>query len=393
MTQYQDAYAGEFYQDRPNYNINTLINAVYTKPAKFVPSAQITRVVQFPDVSFYQGEINYSIMCMQTEAIILRAGQNLWDDDQFERNYLEARKCNKKIGVYWFYDDRIDPARQAVTLVNLLLGKTFEMEVFIDWENSYGGQFGSLQNVVAMMQLVEDAINKGVVIAKDVGMYTGYYWFRGHSNAVANAGQYNYLKNKPLWLAWYTNNPEDVLIPAPWTHLTIWQFGTPVVDWGQETREIDMNFFNGTRQEFEDHYGEVIGEPPMADHVILKSNTTANRTIRRPTSYPTIPHIMGGFLSSLLAGDELITEPTSFYEYTSPVRYTPPGSTSIYEAFAGDKWWKIKVVVSGAEQEGWIAEIHKGVRYLDVEVVQDTPTPTNILEVYVNGNLEYRKEF
>lgn len=367
QSQPQEAYAGQFYQDSPSLNLHTLVNYLTTKPTKFEPSAQITRVVQFPDVSFYQGDINYSIMCMQTEAIIIRAGQNLWVDTKFERNYIEAKKCGKKVGVYWFYDDRIDPGRQAALLISLLAGKKFEMEVFIDWENSYGGGFGGLANVVAMMQAVESAKNNGLIDIKDVGLYTGYYWFRGHSNATTNASQYNYLKNKPLWLAWYTSNPDNVLIPAPWTKLNHWQFGTPTVNWGQETREIDMNFFNGTRLEFNLRY-ELGEQPPMSDTVKLEPNSATNRSIRRPTNYPTVPHIIGTSFSTLLAGTSILTGATDFYKYVSNVTYN-----GVVQAYANDIWWK--VLVNG--EEGWIAEIHKGVRYLTVTPVDTTP-PTDL---------------
>src|SRR3990167_11332580 len=126
MIEYRDeAQMGEFLQTRPSLNFHTLLNYLTTHPVSFHPSATITRVVQFPDVSFYQGDIVYSVMCMQTEAIIIRAGQNTWTDTKFERNYLEARKCNKKIGIYWFYDGRASPGKQAEILINLLSGKNF----------------------------------------------------------------------------------------------------------------------------------------------------------------------------------------------------------------------------------------------------------------------------
>jgi len=359
MIRFDDAKAGEFLQTKPSLSYHTVLNYLVTKSATFHPSANITRVVQFPDVSFYQGDIDYSIMCVQTEAIIIRAGQGVWPDIKFERNYREARKCNKKIGVYWFYDGRYSPQNQAEALLPLLAGKKFEIEVYMDWEKNYGGAHEGLRNVVALMELIEQAGYK-------VGFYTGYYFFRGNSNAITNASQYNYLKTKPLWLAWYTNNPAEVLIPAPWSELTHWQFGTPVVDWGQETRELDMNFFNGTKEEFEFRYGDV-GETPMTDHVELTPNNSTNRTIRRPVAYPQVPHIIGTGFASLLAGTTINTGVNDHYVYATNITYN-----GVVQAFANDKWWK--VLYNG--EVGWIAEIHKGVRYLDVVVVTDTPTPT-----------------
>lgn len=255
MTQSQLAYqaqAGDFLRTyKPRTNLNTLIHDL-TMPSRmaFLPTADITTVVQFPDTSFYQKEIDFEIMRNHTRAIILRGGQNVWPDDQFERSYAEAKRCGLLVGLYWFFDDRASPGAQADKLREVAEGKTFELEAFIDWENTYGGAHKGLKEAVSMMQRVE-SFNLDV---KDVGMYTGYYWFRANSNPIRDASQYAYLKNKPLWLAWYTNNPSNVLVPAPWSKLTHWQFGTPIVAWGQKTKELDMNFYNGSQVEFDDRY-------------------------------------------------------------------------------------------------------------------------------------------
>src|SRR3990167_3108577 len=129
-----DNYAGEFLNQAQRINANTIINRLLTKDRRFLPAATITREVQFPDVSYYQQEVDYSIMSTKTSAIILRAGQGEWPDSQFERNYAEATYTGLKKGVYWFYDGRYSPAEQADLLISLLWNKTLEMEVFIDWE-------------------------------------------------------------------------------------------------------------------------------------------------------------------------------------------------------------------------------------------------------------------
>lgn len=390
---YTDAYAGQFYQDKPSLNVNTVLNYFLARPVTFHPSAIITRMVQFPDVSFYQGEINYSVMRMQTDAIILRIGQNLWEDDEFERNYEQSKRNGMLVGGYWFYDDRISPRVQAEKLVEICVGKTFELELFIDWENSYGGEFRGLQNVVAMMELVEMAIQMGIFRAKGVGMYTGYYFFRANSNAMSNASQYNYLKTRPLWLAWYTNNPADVLIPAPWTELNLWQFGTPNIDWGQQTEEIDMNWFNGTRQDFDSRYGEAGELPPMTEHMKLESNSSLTRSVRAQVAYPQVPHIVGSKTASLSATGHAKALPTDKYVYASNITYIDNNGVT-HRANQGDIWWKV-YEVDGVAMTGWIAERHLGQTLLTTTFVPGTTTPPpnpHVVEVYIDGVLEYRKE-
>lgn len=370
---------GQFLKDYkpPPVSLNATLNNLLTRPVTFYPSAIITQEVNFPDVSFYQEEIDFSIMSQYTKAIILRIGQGEWIDEQFERNYREAKRYGLLVGGYWFFDGRTSPGKQADILTTMLRGKKLELEVYVDWERNYGGGHEGLGNVVAMMQSVE---SKGLDI-KDVGLYTGYYFFRANSNPITNASHYNYLKNKRLWLAWYTGNPADVLIPAPWNRLHLWQWGTPVLNWGQKTKEIDMNTFNGTRKEFEDLYGVNSPEEPEEpmNYVELKSNTSVGRSVREQTNYPQVPHIIGTKVGTLLAGQVAKALPEDKYTYTSNAIY----NGSVY-AQTGDVWWKVYEVNGSAVENVWIAERHMGQSLLVVTPKSDEPAPalpTLIVEV------------
>ena len=240
----------------------------------------IIKQIEFPDISFYQREVDFSKM---GRTAIFRAGQNVWVDTQFERNRSEAVRLGMNWGLYWFYDDRVSPGAQANALYALFSNGQARptMEVWCDWETSYGGRYGSLANVVAFMQRVETLMPWA-----KVGMYTGYYWWMERTSPLLNAVHFYYLKNKPLWLAWYVDNPAFVKIPRPWNVLTLWQYGTPVrgAEFGVKTTEIDMNWFNGTVDQFNQRYGvvtppaEIIvdnGEPPkMATHTITPKATS-----------------------------------------------------------------------------------------------------------------------
>lgn len=205
-------------------------------------------VKRIPDISFWQGLVDWNVMASKTDAVIIRAGQNTWEDSMFRTNYAAAKVRNLLRGVYWFYDDRVSPGDQLKALVETIGDDVPEMEIWVDWENTYNGAFGGLKNVVAFMQAIEKEYP-----ACSVGMYTGYYWMTEHSSMLLNWSQYKYLKDKPLWLASYTS-AEAVRIPVPWTEPTLWQFGTPAENWGQASAEIDMSYYNGTEQDFYSHY-------------------------------------------------------------------------------------------------------------------------------------------
>ena len=278
------AYAGAFLRNYESIvNRNTRINDIFSASTKKLTTTGITipREVQFPDVSFWQGEINWDEMSTHTRAVIIRIGQAKFIDTQFERNYAEAVKRGVKIGYYFFFDDRYSPGEQATTIINALQGKQIDMEIYIDWEVSYGGAFKGLPQAVALMQAVEGGL---ALLPNVVGMYTGYYWFRENSNAITNINQYIYLKNKPLWLAWYAAIPDFVLIPAPWTALTHWQFGTPTVAWGQATKELDMNLCSCTSQEFTQKYGGEPIPPDPDEGGNVKYKVTWNKGVARRTA-------------------------------------------------------------------------------------------------------------
>lgn len=195
----------------------------------------------FPDVSFYQKEINFDVMKSKTDYIILRAGQKNWVDTQFSRNKSECERLSLPYGIYWFYDDRDSPTAQAA-LCNSLIGGYKPLELWCDWENTYSGSFKGIKNVVAFMQELER------LSGMTVHMYTGYYWFLNNTNSVLNYNQLSYLKTRKLWLAAYTNTntpigQEYIKIPRPWITMDIWQYGTPAIgkEYGVMTEEIDMN--------------------------------------------------------------------------------------------------------------------------------------------------------
>jgi len=197
----------------------------------------------FPDCSFWQGSINFDLMRLKTDYIILRSSQRNWIDPQFIRSRAECVRTGLPFGTYHFYDDRDSPGEQAEFVAGILAGHPQPLEIYCDYEKTYGGDFKGLPNVVAFMQRFEQ------LTSRQVDFYTGYYWFLENSNAVANASQYNYLKDKKLWLAAYnaTHTPTGgagLLIPKPWTKVNVHQYGTPAIGHSYGTvdsLEIDMN--------------------------------------------------------------------------------------------------------------------------------------------------------
>lgn len=209
-----------------------------------------------PDISVYQGDVDWAVMRSKTNYIIMKATQRDWTDTRFHHN---AYFCGLPLGVYHMYDDRSSPGVQASHFAKEI--KDYNpLEMWCDYEKTYNGAYSGIGDVVAFMQRVED------LTGKPMGMYTGYYWFVEHTDKVRDASQLKYLGQRPLWLAWYnrikefpffTNEGvEKVLIPRPWTTMDVWQWGTPAIgrEYGVSSIEIDMNKrFDGFNPEDRSH--------------------------------------------------------------------------------------------------------------------------------------------
>lgn len=281
---------------------------------------------EFSDVSFYQEDIDWDEYRKHARAAILRIGQGAWKDTKFERNYSEGKRVGCLLGGYWFYDGRTSPQQQAQIIIAAMQDKTFELELYVDWERSYSGGHEGLKNVVALMQLLDAAGLK----VKDIGIYTGYYWFVENSNTLKNASQYLYLKTRPLYLAWYAA-ASMVKIPAPWADYTLWQYGTPVVNWGQKTKEIDMNKSRYTRIEFEKRYingGDTlppVEPPPTGGSTMYRGKTSEPAKVwsviggTQVTTIPTNTTVEGDAPSG---GYARITSPTQYAGYTKTMWLT-----------------------------------------------------------------------
>ncbi|MFN3491648.1 MAG: GH25 family lysozyme, partial [Anaerolineales bacterium] len=210
------------------------------------------------DVSFYQDDpqtpqgIDFVKMRQYGAAFaIIRAGQNLWIDRDFKVNWREAKAAGIPRGSYWFYDSRADPKKQAELWVSLFNGDTGELPLWADFEDNYKGQFAGWKHWYNFIERLKELLP-----SKEIGVYTAYYYWQENTVSVGiPSASLNYFKQYPLWVANYgVANP---LIPKPWTTWTLWQFtdngdGFP---YGVESKNIDLNYFNGDIEAFYQRFG------------------------------------------------------------------------------------------------------------------------------------------
>lgn len=183
------------------------------------------------------------------EFVILRAGQNKWQDEDFSRYWKDSKGILPR-GSYWFFDSRVDPKTQAQLWVNALGDDLGELPMWCDFEDTYRGAYHGWKQwynfMVEIQRLLPD---------KQIGVYTGYYfWIENTLQVGIPSISLQWFAQFPLWIANY--NVGSPLIPRPWSTWELWQF-TDAGDgtkYGVESLNIDLNYFNGTIEDFRIRY-------------------------------------------------------------------------------------------------------------------------------------------
>jgi GH25 family lysozyme M1 (1,4-beta-N-acetylmuramidase) len=341
----------------------------------FAPTILIQTLVKLADVSFWQSVIDFVRMKASGLAgVIIRAGQNTWEDTKFKINWLLARAAGIPRGSYWFYDSRKTPKEQAELWWSLIKGDTGELVHVADFEESYGGPYGSrahLREFLARFQQLSGLLDHRIAI------YTGFFW------AVERLGGDPFFKRFQLWLASY-GSMAAARIPAPWsaTDLLFWQFTASGdgPEHGVSSQEIDLNWYCCDLVAYGIRFPLAAGEPPqgepMPDYFFSITPYFSDGCRIRPEpdtgNTPLATKLLYG---QTAYGNRRVTIAEDRWEDINGVR------TQVN--MAGDVWLEV-VLVNGQPllTPHYIAEIHKGQRVATITQIgtptdpPPTPTPT-----------------
>lgn len=156
------------------------------------------------DVSTWQGSIDWKkVKKAGYGHAIIRAGfgrETSQVDNQFERNYKNAKAAGVKLGVYWYSYavNRADAVKEAKACLTVLKGKSLEMPVFFDMEESFMTKY-SRATLTDMAKAFCDTVIKG---GFESGVYSNLNWFTNYLN-------YSELKALyPIWLAQWSSSPQ-----------------------------------------------------------------------------------------------------------------------------------------------------------------------------------------
>jgi lysozyme len=333
----------------------------------FSPTILIQTLVKLADVSFWQSVIDFVRMKASGLAgVIIRAGQNTWEDVKFKVNWALAKAAGIARGSYWFYDSRKSPREQAELWWSLIKGDTGELVHVADFEESYGGPYGSrahFREFLARFQALSGLPDHRIAI------YTGFFWW------IERVGDDPFFKRFQLWLASY-GPMSAARIPAPWgpEDLLFWQYTASGdgPEHGVSSQEIDLNWFCCDPVAYGKRFPLAGGEPtqgePMSDYIFSITPNYSDGCKVRPE--PDTGNMPFGFKLNFgrnAHGNRRITIAEDKYELINGV--------SVQVNMADDVWLEV-LEVDGTllSQPAYIAEIHKGQR---VATITQIGTPTD----------------
>ncbi len=187
------------------------------------------------DVSKYQGKIDWDKLKGKVDFVIVKSTHGMNDtDEQWERNYAEAKRVGIPIGAYhyFYYGDEAKHHKEVDNFLSKLAGKKLEFPAFIDFEETdpkFKPPLGalSIEKITAYAIKALDRIRKA---GFKPGIYANKYWLINHLNV-------NKLPNDVIiWLAEYNTKPTYK------GHYDLWQYSDKGSMDGITSIGIDMNY-------------------------------------------------------------------------------------------------------------------------------------------------------
>jgi len=223
------------------------------------------------DVSRWQKEIDFDkVKADGYSFVIIRAsGPNddrtaVVKDPYFDQNYERAKAAGLLVGAYHGLQD-VFPG-QALLFVESVGDRELDLGYFADLEAS----------------TLSDAKCSAHVNAVDARLVKRFGWPEGKyckiytSPGFMSGRDTSFAEGRDLWLAHWTDNEDNIIIPSPWTEYEFWQYGVGdagFVD-GISTR-IDLNLFKDTVQALYEKYKKE-DDGDMVEVVDVNGNVVEN---------------------------------------------------------------------------------------------------------------------
>lgn len=240
------------------------------------------------DVSHWQGRIDFEKMREAGASFVfIKASQGTWTDRKFDENYMLAKRAGLIVGEYHYLDWSAPAGQQARHFASLVREYPPDIEPVVDYEERTNApnRLAAPLALSVFVKTVKEAVNRTCMI------YTSPGYWKEYGDASAR------WQEHPLWIAHYGVNKPAV--PKPWSGWLFWQY-TDRGDgskFGVESKQVDLNWFNGTVEELRRRYSASEGVPTE------QNDSAAAGGPRLKVVVPTLNVRLGPAVSSAKIGE------------------------------------------------------------------------------------------
>ena len=178
----------------------------------------------------------------------MKASQGTFADPDFVMNWQHAAEAGLPRGAYHFFTWDVSVSEQARFFAGLLKNNPGELPPVLDFEmRKYAPADQLRASCSAKIFLME--------VEQILGVRPMLYTSPSYWKEFGAADDITFL-DYPLWIAhYYVDAPK---VPAPWKTWTFWQWSTGKglgPHYGAESKDIDLNVFNGTEANLRERFG------------------------------------------------------------------------------------------------------------------------------------------
>lgn len=212
----------------------------YKQVIKINTPAKSEYPVRGVDVSSFQGEIDWSKLCEGLDFAYIKATEGSKHiDGCFDYNYAEAQRHGLRVGAYHFFsfdsggDTQAENFIRQVGAYDRMLPPAVDVEFYGDYRSAPKSAELVVPEIRTLIEALEEEYGVKPVIYATGSAYSSYIE--------------ESFSDYDIWI-------RDVYF-KPDSGWTFWQYsGTGRLDgYNGEEKYIDLNVFNGTREEFEDY--------------------------------------------------------------------------------------------------------------------------------------------
>ncbi len=213
--------------------------------------------VQGVDISVWDDENSTPQMFDPAQAykagarfVFIKVSEGTFVDPDYLNNW---HQCRGKLyrGGYHYFRWQYNPIEQARFFAGALAKEPGELPPVIDYESRNGVP----DRVTAVSRLEQFVVEFERISGRQLMVYTGPSYWKEYGSTAAH------WSRRPLWIANYQVSKPTV--PAPWANWDFWQY-TDKGDglaYGAESKNIDMNWYNGSLEEMLERFDVASLEP------------------------------------------------------------------------------------------------------------------------------------